>query len=125
MVKLLKPGPLPQGMIDERTRGMVEWEGQLEVEFELWANELMAWARDCGAVVSEVGIDYRLSLDRLRASLVSGKSGAGKHGRLLDKFRDFSLRCGGYLASLSPAGDELWLSKPSSRWSAQDIGADG
>jgi len=121
MVKLLKSGPLPEGMIDERARGMMEWEGQLEVEFEAWGNELVQWARACGAVVSEAGIEYRLSLDRLRASLVAGKSGSGKHGRLLEKFRDFSVRCNGYMASHSPEGDELCLSKPGSLWSAQDV----
>ena len=107
----------------ERDQVLMEWERQLEVEFEQWGNAFIAWARACGAMISDDGIDYRLSLDRLQVSLAAMAStqGAARHQRLLDKFRDFSVRCGGYLASQASDGHALWLSKPGSAWTSQDI----
>jgi len=112
----------------ERDQVLMEWERQLEVEFEHWGNDLIAWARACGAMITDTGIDYRISLDRLQVTLaaMAGTQGAAKHQRLLEKFRDFSARCNGYMASQSSEGNVLWLSKPGSAWTGQDIGgADG
>ena len=125
MTKMLNNRP-PSIQLTEQTQTLIDWERQLEVEFEQWGNSFVQWARECGAVIQETGIDYRIALDKLQASLAASAAdgqGKDKHVRLMDRFRQLSSNSNGYMASYSSTGNVLWLSKPGSAWTEKDIGS--
>jgi len=118
----LKPGTFTV-TISEESQVLSDWEHQLEQEFAMWGHDFMAWARECGAVVDDVGLDYAVRLDKLTASMAAGGARgkvSGKHKALLAKFWSLVDRSAGYMAS---CGQDyvLRLAKPGSAWVEGDL----
>jgi len=126
MVKLLKDGKSPRLELDEYRQTLFDWERELEAEFESWGYKFVAWARECGALVQEVGLDYFISLGPLSQFLQAAQDrgrASERHAALLAKFSDLVTRSGGHVASYDPATQMLRLSKPGSAWGERDLRA--
>lgn len=126
MVELLQDGKAPPLVLTEEDSVLVDWENELEAQFKAWGHRFLAWARDCGAVVHEQGLDYYISLDRLAQSLLAmdgRKKMAEKHKALLAKFWVLADRSGAYMAGYDVEAKMLRLSKPGSEWAERDVGA--
>lgn len=123
MVELLQDGKAPPLVLTEEDSVLVDWESELEAQFKAWGHRFLAWARDCGAVVQDQGLDYYISLDRLARSMGGQKRASEKHKALLAKFWVLADRSGAYMAGYDVEAKMLRLSKPGSEWAERDVGA--